>query len=360
MKKKNILIASYSLDFGGIETSLINLLKNMNQNKYNITLVLEKKEGVFLNDVPNNIVVKEYKVSNNKNLLIRKTINLIKEIKWILFNYKKYDASICYATYSKPCSFLARMSSNNKIMYVHSNYLNVYKKDKEKIKQFFYERNIFNYNKIVFVSNESKKDLVTFFPNIKKKSYVINNLVDYKKIMKLSNKKIKFNKNVKNVLFVGRLEEESKKISRIIELAKKMNNKDVFFWIIGDGPDREKYLELIKNNDLKNVELLGAKKNPYSYIKQCDVLILTSDYEGFPVVYNEAIVLETPILTTINVTDDYISIPNRFGYIAKKNVSDLKIKLEDILNHNFIVKEKVDFDKLNKKRISDIERLIDE
>ena len=54
--KKNILIASYNLDFGGIETSLINLLKNINFDKYKVTLVLEKKEGVFLKDVP-----KEYK-----------------------------------------------------------------------------------------------------------------------------------------------------------------------------------------------------------------------------------------------------------------------------------------------------------
>ena len=46
--KKNILIASYNLDFGGIETSLINLLKNINFDKYKVTLVLEKKEGVFL------------------------------------------------------------------------------------------------------------------------------------------------------------------------------------------------------------------------------------------------------------------------------------------------------------------------
>ena len=88
---KKILIASYNLDFGGIETSLINLLKNFDLNKYNITLVLEKKEGVFLNDVPSGIKIKEYKVSDNKNIFIRKFINLLKRIKWLLFNYKRYD-----------------------------------------------------------------------------------------------------------------------------------------------------------------------------------------------------------------------------------------------------------------------------
>ena len=73
--KKNILIASYNLDFGGIETSLINLLKNINFNKYKVTLVLEKKEGVFLKDVPKDVVIKEYNVSDAKNFLFRKIVN---------------------------------------------------------------------------------------------------------------------------------------------------------------------------------------------------------------------------------------------------------------------------------------------
>ena len=61
-------------------------------------------------------------------------------------------------------------------------------------------------------------------------------------------------------------------------------------------------------------------------MKACDYLILTSRYEGFPVVYNEAIILERPIITTIDVSDDYISIPNRFGYVVnEKNIYD-KVK----------------------------------
>lgn len=55
MSKKKILIAAYNLDIGGIEISLINLLKNINYEKYDITLVLEKKKGVFLDEVPKQI-----------------------------------------------------------------------------------------------------------------------------------------------------------------------------------------------------------------------------------------------------------------------------------------------------------------
>ena len=78
---KKILIASYSLGFGGIETSLINLLKNFDLKKYKVTLVLEKKEGVYLNDVPKEVKIKEYKVSTSSNFIIRKIKNLINRIK---------------------------------------------------------------------------------------------------------------------------------------------------------------------------------------------------------------------------------------------------------------------------------------
>lgn len=358
--KRKILIASYNLDFGGIETSLINFLKNIDLNKFEVTLVLEEKNGVFLKDVPENIIIKEYKISKNKNILIRKISNMLKKIKWIINNYKKYDSSICYATYSMPCSFIARASSNNKILFVHSNYYQAYDKDIYKTKRFFDGIKISDYNHVVFVSNESRKEMNKIYSNIKDRFITINNIVDFNKIKELANKDIdiKETKN-KKFLFVGRLDESSKRLSILLETAKKCKNEKVnaSFWIVGSGPDERLYKEFIKNNKLDNVVLFGAKKNPYPYIKKCDYLIITSKYEGFPVVYNESIVLGKPILTTVDVSDDFISIPDRFGYVVKD--SDVFKKIKKIsIEKNFIV-EKVDYDKLNKKRIKMIEDIME-
>ena len=177
--KKKVIIFSYNLDIGGIEKALINLLKNFNYNKYDVTLVLEEKKGIFLGDIPKQVIVKEYKVSNSKNIVIRKMVNLFKRIKFYLENHNKYSASICYATYSIPGSTLSLIASTNPILFIHSNYKYVYNKDIKKIKQFFYTRRINEFNKIVFVSNESKNDTINIIPEIKDKSVVINNLVDY-------------------------------------------------------------------------------------------------------------------------------------------------------------------------------------
>ena len=358
--KKKIIISSYNLDFGGIETSLINLLKNINLQKYDVTLVLEEIKGVFLKDVPKNIKIKEYKVSNNKNILVRKIVNLFKRIKWLLLNYKRYYASICYATYSGPCGFVARTSSNNKILFIHSNYYQAYDKDENKIKEFFDNRKIEKYNHIVFVSNESKKDLCKIYPNIENKSVTINNLIDYEKILKLSEKKVDVKRTTKKIfMFVGRLDESSKRLTLLLEVAKKCKEENVkaLFWIVGSGPDENMYKNIVKNDKLDNVIFFGAKKNPYPYMMACDYLILTSRYEGFPVVYNEAIILEKPVITTIDVSDDYISIPNRFGYVVnEKNIYD---KVKELSKTKEKIKETVDYNSLNKKRINLIEQIME-
>ena len=104
--------------------------------------------------------------------------------------------------------------------------------------------------------------------------------------------------------------------------------------------------------------MLGSKSNPYSYMKQADCIILTSDYEGFPVVYNEAICLGIPILTTQNITDDVININDGFGIVTDTDINSIILNLKRIVNSNFEIK-KLDYKKINETRIDEIEKIID-
>lgn len=358
---KKILIASNSLNLGGIETSLINLLKRIDRSKYEVTLVLEKKEGMFLEDVPDGINVIEYRPCSSNNVFIQKIKNLINRIKWIIRNYKRYDASVCYSTYSYPCGFLARSSSNNKTLFVHADYFQLYNSDVDKTKKFFNKIKIKKYNHIVFVSNESRIKIQDIFPNQKDKMITINNLIDSSRIIKLSKEHIDdVSKDNMTFLFVGRLDEEQKKVSRIIEIAQKLKNEKIDFWLLGDGPYRQRYEKQISKYKLKNIKVLGTRKNPYPYLAMCDYLLLVSDYEGFPVVYNESIILNTPIITTVDVSDDYVSIPDRFGVVCEINTDIIAKKIKELSNKKIIIKEKVDFDKLNNKRINQIQQLFEE
>lgn len=353
--KKKILFCSYSLDIGGIETGLINLLNNLDYDKYEITLILEKKEGLLFDRLNKNVKVVEYRVSDCKNIFLRKFKNLFKKLFWLVKNYHKYSFSCCFATYSLPCNFLAYFGSKNNVFYVHSNYKYIY--DEEGLRSFFDVRRIDKFKHIVFVSNESKNDLCSFYPSIKDKSLVINNLINYKEILSMSEEKIDFKKTKETLfVFIGRLEEHSKKLSKLINVVNELSG--VKLLIIGDGPDRKMYEKMIGNNS--NITMVGSKKNPYPYMKLADYIVLTSDYEGFPLVYSEAIVLNKKIISTIDVSDDFISIPNRFGYIISKNKDEMIEQIKSILNSDELTYDNVDFDKLNSSKISRIEDLIEE
>ena len=210
---------------------------------------------------------------------------------------------------------------------------------------------------IVFVSNEAKNDLKKYYPFIEKKSITLNNIIDTSEIINNSNLGVKLKKNdFKNIaVFVGRMDDEVKKVSRIIELAKKcqQDKKDILFLLVGDGPDLLSLKVMVEEFNLNNVEFVGAQVNPYPYIKKANFLILTSKYEGFPVVYNEAIILDKPILSTVNVSDDEIEINGDFGIICKPE--ELYENIDNILNFK---SKKIDIDDVNKKRIEKIEKLI--
>ena len=86
------------------------------------------------------------------------------------------------------------------------------------------------------------------------------------------------------VLVVGRLSERHKKISRILEAWKNIEQDSCFdSWklqIVGDGESRGLYEDIIKTDNLKRVEMLGFRQ-PLAYYKKAKIFLMTSAYEGF-------------------------------------------------------------------------------
>ena len=353
--KKDILFASYSMDIGGIEKALLNLVNRIDTSKYNVTIVLEKKAGMFLDKINSDINVKELKVSDNQNVLKRKLINATRKIIFKVFNYNNYDFSCCYATYSYSCSKIALMSSNNTAFYVHNDYRTIYK-DESEFRHFFDSREISDYKNIIFVSNENMNGFIEVYDNLKDRCKVYNNFIDIDEIRKQSNEKLDVKKKDKNILlmYVGRLDDDAKKISRQINLVKEVPNTDL--WIIGDGPDREMYEKQVSKLKLNDrITFFGKQKNPFKYMKQSDYVILTSDYEGFPVTYLEAIALNKKIITTFPTSDDSIDI-NKYAYVISKDEKTMVKQVKDIFKDKK-EKIKIDLKKVQEDRIKKIEEM---
>lgn len=357
-EKKRLLFTAYSLNVGGIENALINLVNRINLDKYKVEILLEKKEGIFLNKVKEEITVKEYKIYNNKNIVIRKILNLTKRVLYGLTNYKTYDFSCCYATYSLSGSRLSKIASENNSIYIHSNYEHLYKKE-EDFREFFDNRDIRKFKHIIFVSNQAKESFLKYYKEEEKKCLVLNNFINIEEIKKNKKEDIKEQKpsNKTLFMFVGRLDDSSKKLGRAINLVKEI--KKIEFWIIGDGKDKKKYQDIVKKEKLENrIKFLGEKKNPYPYMNIADYIILTSDYEGFPVTYLEAITLNKPLITTIDVSDDKLNIGKDYASIISKDEKEMLKEVKDILKENKKPK-KINIEKLQSTRMEEFEKLFD-
>ena len=357
--KKCLLFTGVNLKLGGIEKSLVNLVNKIDKNKYQVTIILEDAKGELLEKLDKSINVKEFKVSNNKNKIIRKGVNILRRCSYALFNYHTFDFSCCYATYSYSGNKISKLSSINNSIYVHSDYSYIYP-DLEDFRRFFDTRGIYDFKTIFFVSLESCRKFTKIYPFLKNRCFVFNNFINLEEIEILSKEKISLTKPRGKTLFVfvGRLDDASKKLGRAFKLVANLDN--VVLWVVGDGPSREDYVKEVKKLKIEDrVIFVGSKINPYPYMKKGDYLILTSLYEGFPVVYLEGLALKKKLITTIKVSDDYLKIGKNYGEVIPSNEMKMLEKVKEILNSKKKTDTFLDLEEIQNVRMEKLETIFD-
>lgn len=97
-----------------------------------------------------------------------------------------------------------------------------------------------------------------------------------------------FNEKQKEIIYVGRLDFVQKRVYRVIDTWNYLEERfpDWRLTIVGDGEDRENLENHVKYLGLKRVSFEGFQK-PIDYYKRASILLLASDFEGFPLVLAE-------------------------------------------------------------------------
>ncbi|MCB0749070.1 MAG: glycosyltransferase [Ignavibacteriae bacterium] len=137
----------------------------------------------------------------------------------------------------------------------------------------------------------------------------------------------------------------------------------MIWYVVGDGPERADIEKMILDYKLENnFILLGFKENPYSYIKQCDIYVQTSYFEGLGLTLIEAKILKKAIVTTNFDTAHSIIEHEKDGLISTANPIEISECIKKYIDNdsfkNEILKnisKKGQFDKNGSlKKINDL------
>ena len=215
----------------------------------------------------------------------------------------KYDVEIAFLEGPITRIFSYKNKNAKKMAWIHNDISQVFGKGlKSKLKRILDKKIYSKYDKLIFVSKDNKEKFKEIYPNINVDKQVIYNYIDKEKVSRKAEngQDIEFDKDVINFVTVTRLVEQ-KAIDRLIKVHKKLIDNGYYhkIYVIGDGPEREKLEDLVKENNVNETFLLlGKKENPYPYMKNATYFCLLSKFEGYGMVIEEAKILNKPIIIT--------------------------------------------------------------
>ena len=356
--KKKVAIVTKKMIIGGIERVLLSMLSEIDKNKYDVTLFLEERGGGLEQDIPSWVKVKyifDDSRSIRKNFIsslnkfdIKNAIRFMYSgVRVYLFNeeykiYKdrcailpkieeKYDIAI---SYHNPVNLstiyvIDKINANKKIMWIHTD-IKEYINELDYLKKYYYK-----YDKIFSVSSGAAKSFAEKYPELKDKIEVFyNRIVKSEIVSKVDNKNHYEDFDGIKLLTVARICHQ-KAIDLIPEICKRLKEEGYKFrWYCVGWGEIEKIKELIKLQDVEDYfKLLGSRNNAYDYMKNCDIYVQPSRYEGYVTTITEAKCFNRPIVgTNIEGIKEQI-INDETGILVDCDVDDLYKGIKKLLDN---------------------------
>lgn len=355
---KKIIIVNNNLNIGGIQISLINLLKELNA-LYDVTLLLFHADKQDMDKLPENIkvmiisspfmyfgmssddVAKSFSLFIGRSFwaAITKIFGRSFATRLMALFQKKikgYDCAVSYLHEGPQKSFyggcnefvLKKIDAKQKITWVHCDF-ELCGANNSKSKK-IYEK----FDWIVACSDGAKESFLRCLPELKDKCVSVRNCNDYELIREKALPAMKYDTNCFNVVTVARLSGE-KGIDRMIHAVAKAKETGykMKYHIVGDGQEESALRKLVTDLDLKDdVFFYGNQSNPYPYIMSADLFVLPSYHEAAPMVFDESASLGVPVLATKTTSTDEMIIKENAGYVCENSQEGITQALLSILS----------------------------
>ena len=375
---KKIIFGITGLTLGGAERVLVDVSNRLVKN-YDVTIFTIYAKGELGKELDSRIhLISLYNFRYDEIKGIQKKLIPLK----VLLNKKKifknyidnddYFAQIAFLEGAITRIFSVKSKKNtNKIAWIHNDISKVFGKGiKSKIKRIL-DRNVYEkYDTLAFVSMDNLDKFNKVYDDMDlPHETVINNYINSERILKLAEEKMPeedeelFNVKEPTFVQVSRLVEQ-KAVDRLIKVHSKLIKEGYKhrFIIIGDGPLKEKLeSQVLEEGVSDSFKLIGARVNPYPYVKKADYLCLFSKFEGYPMVIEEGKILKKYILTTNTATREALINYPKYNQIVDNSEEGIEKAIKfAIKNKNKVQTMDNQYVYDNDKIINKIIKIIDE
>ncbi len=370
---KKILFVINTMGRAGAETALIELLKKLTAYKkeYQIDLFVMLPQGELFSRLPNGVRVLNKSFSCESVLSSRGRLktafyilkkffyhltgfrllgyfasNCFEQLKakrfqpdkllWRLVSdgspspKEEYDLAVAYLEGASTYFVSDKVRAKKKACFIHIDYrLAGYT---ERLDKGCYD----SMSRIFVVSDEVGKQFLNTYPQHKNKICLFHNFLDVEGIREKAEKGIGFKDDYTGVrlVTVGRLHYQKAYDIAIKALRILIDSgRDIRWYVLGEGPERAALEKQIDETGLKDRFLLmGAKDNPYPYVKQADIYVHATRFEGKSIAIEEAQILGKVIVASDCTGNTEQIIPEYDGVLLPLDAEKLACELARVLD----------------------------
>lgn len=363
--KKKLLIHNGNISIGGQEKMLMEFLNILDSKKYEILLLIEENNGKrndYIDRIPKwvdykfltteEFMNKIEKYQSSKNFLeklyyshllkLKKKISLKELKKYLNFSdiIIDYDMGLLRN--------LHKINLQNKkiIGWSHAGSGELLRKKQKR-------ENVNKYDCIVTINETMKNGYLKNYNN--KEVIKISNFLDFDLIEKKAEEKLEKDYG-KYIISVGSLTENKnhKLLINAFKILKDKYKVSEKLLIAGEGRERENLEKQIRELNLENdVLLLGQKENPYKYIKNSELYVISSKDESFSLTLVEAMFLKKLVISVKSNGPIEILKNNKYGVLVENNANEMAEKINYYLENK---NERKKYEELGYERAKDFSK----
>ena len=304
--KKKIAFFQNDLDVGGIQKSAVNLMRNMDYDRFEMHLFLSKKQDFWNLDFPKELHIHYL----NPTPRFYSFVPFDYALKHIHYDFPKdilFDLAVDFNSYQCSCAVGAlTVPARKRVMFIHNDVEIKYKNEwKYRVLWHCFKGKFKHFDAFV-AGTASIIEPFRRLSGVTDKPYSsIHNFIDVEAIRKKAEEptEVTVDESCVNFVALGRLVHQKGYDIMLNYFGDACKTRDdLRLYVIGDGEDREALEKQCEELGLKEkVFFLGSRSNPYCIMQKMDAFISTSRYEGHPLNIMDAMVIGLPLYCTKNL-----------------------------------------------------------